>query len=244
MNPALEELLNNYKRLFYSIYNSLRRIGTERLVLGILSLATAYYVVTFSWYSILLHKIFYTQAFDAGIEDQAIWLFSRFMDPFITVRGLNSFGDHIRFYQMFLAPLFWIWNSINVLYIAQSLVLGLGSLLLFYYAKQRTKSQLLALSVSVAYLLYPALQNLNLDQFHTEVFAVLPMILTLIFLLQEKYPLFYLCLAISLVGKEEVALTAFFIGLFLVLFKRNIRHGIVVMGISLLWYLVCSKIRH
>jgi len=217
-----------------------KNIKSLPIILAVL--VTIYYIIIFSTYTILLHKIFYTQAFDAGIEDQAIWLFSQGMTPFITVRGMHSFADHIRFYQIFLAPLFWFWNDINVLFIIQALILGSGAIFLFLFAQERIKNHFLALSITFSYLLYPALQNLNLDQFHTEALIVLPMILTLIFLLQEKYFLFYIFLMLSLIGKEDVALTTLFIGLFLILFKRNWKHGLAVMTISLGWYLICSKI--
>lgn len=242
MNPELAALLDKYRQLFRSIISSLINIGAEKWISAVMIVATVYYIVVFCLYSVLLHAIFYTQAFDAGIFDQAIWLFSRLLTPFVTVRGLNSFGDHVSIYQIFLSPLFWLWDNINVLYIVQSLVLGLGSVFLFYFARERTQSSWLALIVSLAYLLYPALQNLNLDMFHPEALVLLPMLLALIFLVKEQYPLFYLFLIISLLGKEEVSLTGLFIGLYLWWFKKNRSHGWAVIGISVFWYLICSRL--
>jgi len=202
----------------------------------------ALYILVFSTYSVLLHEIFWTQAFDAGIEDQGIWLLSRFLVPFDTVRGLNIFGDSCNLYDLFLAPLFWIWNNINFLFIIQSFFLALGAIPLFVYAREKLGHNYLALSVAFSYLLYPALQNLNLDQFHPEALVVLPMVLTLFFLFKKEYKLFYVFLLISLIGKDEVALTGLFIGIFLLLFKREWRHGFITIVISLLWCIVCSKI--
>lgn len=139
--------------------------------LAVVVLATLYYIAVFSTYSILLQELFWTHAFDSGIDDQGIWLLSRFMNPFVTVRVLNILADSVTLYHLFVAPLFWLWNNINILYIVQSVLLALGAIPLFLYANERLKSDFLSLVIALSYLVYPALQNMNLDQYHSKVFA-------------------------------------------------------------------------
>ena len=47
---------------------------------------------------------FGTFGFDMGIYDQAIWLLSRFKDPFVTVRGLEYFGHHVNPITVLFVP--------------------------------------------------------------------------------------------------------------------------------------------
>ncbi|MBU0501886.1 MAG: DUF2079 domain-containing protein, partial [Candidatus Margulisbacteria bacterium] len=208
---------------------------------GIL-VAVSYYILVFSAYSILLQLIFYTQAFDSGIDDQGIWLLSRFLNPFVTVRGLNLFGDSVTLYHFIFAPFFWLWDNINILYIVQTVFLAIGAIPLFLYAREKLRSGFLAFSIGLGYLLYPAMQNLNLDQFHSEAVTVFFFIMTLYFLLKKNWGLFYVFFVISLLGKDEVALTGLFIGVYLLFFCREFKHGGVVMGLSFFWYLFCSRI--
>lgn len=229
-------------RLGTSLQVLFQRFDFKRFIFGIVVFLVFFYIVFFSAYSILLHEVFYTQAFDAGIEDQGAWLLSRFMEPLVTVRGLNIFGDSVTLYHFIAAFFLWFWDSINILFILQSVCIAAGAIPLFLYARERLKNDFLAVCVSFSFLLYPALQNLNLDQYHPESFAVFFMIMTIFFMLRKRYSLFYLFLALSLIAKDEVALTGVFIGLYLIIFQKQFRHGSVSLGMSLFWYLVCSRI--
>lgn len=235
-------VLRNYKQFFQTLIRLFRDFKFEKLAFSLVVFAVIYYIIVFSAYTILLQETFWTQAFDSGIDDQGLWLLSRFITPFVTVRGLNLFGDSVTFYHLFIAPFFWIWNNINILYIIQTVFIALGAIPLFLYAKERLGSSFLAVSVALSFLLYPALQNLNLDQYHSEAITVFFVILTVFFLLKKNFSLFYAFLIISLLGKDEVAVTAVFIGLFLIFFMKELKHGGIVMAISVLWYLLCSRV--
>lgn len=222
--------------------DSKKYFNLSTVALVLVTAATLYYILIFSLYSILLQETFFTQAFDAGIDDQGIWLLSRFLPPFVTVRGLNLFGDSMTLYHLFFAPFFWIWDNINILYIIQSLFLGLGAIPIFLYAKEKLKSNLLAIAISFSFLLYPALQNLNLDQFHSEAIAVFFMILTLYFMEKENYKLFWVFWPLTMIAKDEVALTGIFIGIYLIFFKNKKKQGGITAVLSLIWFLLCSRI--
>jgi hypothetical protein len=73
----------------------------------ILVAATAGYVILFSFWTLRNHYGFGTFGFDLGIFDQGMWLLSRFKEPFVTVRGLNLFGDHTSFILLPLVPFYW-----------------------------------------------------------------------------------------------------------------------------------------
>lgn len=241
MNEGLKQTLENYRRLGERIVGFFRGLTGEQIALGAVLAAVAYYVITFSIYTILLQEVFYTQAFDSGIDGQGIWLLSRFLNPFVTVRGMNLFADSVTLYHLFIAPFYWLWNSINVLYFVQAVFIALGAVPLFLLAKDRLKSPFLAAALAFSYLLYPALQNLNLDQYHSEAITVFFLLTAFYFLHKEKYPWYYLFLILTLFGKDEVAATGLFIGLYLLLFKRQRGPGWTTIGLSLGWYFLCSR---
>ncbi len=199
-----------------------------------------WYIFVLSFASIVAHLNFSTGTHDAGVYDKIIWSLSRFRAP-ISAGGDNLFAFHVSFYCIFLAPLFWLWPNIKILFIAQSVFLALGAIPLFLYAKERLGNSLVALAVGFSFLMYPALHNMNLDNFHPEVFTVFFLIVAIYFLLKERYRLFYPFLFLSALGKEDLGLYIIAIGLFLLLFKKNLRHGMIVIGFGLFWHLFCFK---
>jgi len=218
------------------------KLKQEKLVWWLLGLAMAYYAIVFSLISIFSQMNFSTSAYDVGLYDQGVWLMSRFMAPFTTIKGVMLFGDHTSFYSLFLAPFYWLWPTINILYIAQSVLLALAALPLFLYAKKRLGLSFVALGVAVAFLFSPALQNMNLENFHPETMTLFFLMLSLYFLLTKQYRRYYPLLFLTLLGKEDVGLTVFFIGVSLILFRRELKHGVVTLFIGIGWYLLASRL--
>ena len=71
---------------------------------------------------------FQQPGFDLGIFDQGVWLLSRFKAPFVSIMGLNLFGDHASYILLALVPLYWLWPAAQALLIAQTLALCLGAI--------------------------------------------------------------------------------------------------------------------
>ena len=72
-------------------------------VAALVAMMTAY-VVVFGRFTSIQHSNFGTFGFDMGIFDQGIWLLSRFREPFVTVRGLNYFGNHSNYTTLAFVP--------------------------------------------------------------------------------------------------------------------------------------------
>lgn len=243
---SLEDVLEKYKSLFDRIKQLFNITNLKsfipKLPFPILIFSLAYYIVIFSIYTILLHEVYYTQAFDAGIQDQGTWLISRFISPFITIRGIHYFGDSLRLLPILWAPFLWIWNSINILFILQAIFVAIGVVPLYLFAKKKLGSDWLALCVGLSFLLYPALQNMNLEQYHPEIFSLFFIILTAYFLFLDKPQYFYPCLILSLMGKDDVVFTAFFIGIYLLLIKKKKQQGFITLAIAIGWYIFNSRL--
>ena len=242
MNSALQELLRDYKRLFISIFNYFYRLVSPQMAFNFMLGAAAYYMLIFSAASIFSQANYSTGAYDVGLYDQGIWLLSRCMAPFTTIKGVILFGDHASFYSLLLVPFFWLVASINWLYLFQAILLALGAIPLFLYTRERLESSGLALAIGLSYLLYPALQNMNMENFHPESAAVFFVIMALYFMLRGNYRLFYPFVFLSVVGKEEIGVTFAFIGLYLIFYKKEMRHGLITLLIGMGWYLLASRV--
>ncbi len=244
-SPSLEQTIKKYKLIWQTILQACNRFlkskYAPKAVFATLIAAVIYYIFSFSYISILAQQTFSTSAYDVGLYDQGIWLLSRFQAPFTTIKGVNLFGDHASLYSLLLAPFFWLWPNINLLYIMQTILLALGAIPLFLYARQRLNSSFLALAVGLSFLLYPALQNMNLENFHPEVMALFFLTMTVYFMLQKNFRWFYPFLILSVLGKEDIGLTAAFIGLYLLIIKEK-EHGIRTIVIGLGWYFLSSRV--
>jgi len=239
----LSQLFENCWNVLEKIFNLFEKPRTnfEMLAFVLILLAAFYYTLVFSTYSILTHETFSTSAYDVGLFDQGIWQLSRFRAPFTTIKGVNLLGDHSFFYTIFLAPLYWVWANVNFLYVIQSLFLALGAIPLFLYARRKLENSFLALAVGISFLLYPALQNMNLENFHPETLATFFMIMSLYFLLLGNFHLFYPFIILSLLGKEDISITIAFIGLYLIA-QKNLKHGIITLLIGLSSYFTFSRL--
>ncbi len=67
---------------------------------------------------------FGTWSFDMGIYDQGFWLVSRGGQTFMTVRGLDFWGQHLNLIAYAFVPFYWLGAGPNFLFVAQAAVLG------------------------------------------------------------------------------------------------------------------------
>ena len=106
------------------------------------------------------HDRFGTFGFDLGIYDQAIWLLSRFKDPFVTIRGLHYFEHHVNLITVLFVPAYWLGAGPSFLYLVETVWMALGAVPLFLLARDRLRSGWLAVAVAGCFLLYPSLERI------------------------------------------------------------------------------------
>lgn len=227
------------------------------------------YTIIFSFYSILRHISFHTSTFDFGIFNQIFWNMVhngtqtntletaqttlhllRHGNEFISETlftprpavPINHLGVHFSLILYLLAPIYAIFQSPKTLLISQSFMLGLGALPLYLIAKKKTQSILFSQAICLTYLLYPTLPILSLYDFHEFSFAPVLILSTLYFLETNKYKYFWLFFALTLFIKEELALSGFFIGLYIALGKKERKLGVLVSLVSLIYFIVTIKI--
>jgi uncharacterized membrane protein len=200
----------------------------------VLGLACTIYVVALSRWSLWNHWGFMTYGFDLGIFDQGVWLLSRFREPFVTVRGLPLFGDHTSFILVFLAPLYWVFDSVAVLLIAQTAALASGAVAVFLIAREQLRSEAMGVVLATMYLLYPAVQWVNLENFHPDSFATPLALFALYFMTRERWRAFAVSVVLLLLVKEDVALLTVPLGIYVAVTRHRIV-GVTTAVVSAVW---------
>ena len=117
----------------------------------------------YSALSILRHRHFLSSAFDLGIFDQVIWLYSRFEAPYTTIRANrldeHILGDHFHPILMLLAPLYWITDRVEALLVAQAFLFAIAIFPIFFFTRKRLGSPA-AYMVSISYAIFWGVQRL------------------------------------------------------------------------------------
>lgn len=214
-------------------------VGAARRVLPHLPVALliAAYFARFALLSVQVQDGYGAPGYDMGIFDQGVWLLSRFHTPFVTVMGRNLFGDHTSFVLILAVPLYWIWPEAQTLLVLQSALIALAAVPIYVLARRRlvasgagvAATTVTATVLSGAYLLNPALQHGNLEQFHPECFLVL-LIAVAILAAVEWHPRLLAVVVIGcLLVKEDTALLVVPLGVW-VYFRRSRSWGVGIVA--------------
>jgi uncharacterized membrane protein len=216
----------------------LNRPLTWWLVVGVALL----YGVYFSIYTVQRHNAFLTSAYDLGNFDQAIWNTSQGRPfamsnlPDVTIR----FAHHVEPILLLIAPLYWIWSDVRLLLILQSVAIGLSAIPLYDYAKGRIGAGA-AVLVAVAYLMVPALQGVNLFDFHAVALAPLFLLPAWRYLNEQKNLPFAIAAILAAATKEEISLLIAMMGLYaLVIQRRHFGWFPFLLGVG--WFLFVLEV--
>ncbi|MBK7199000.1 DUF2079 domain-containing protein [Candidatus Amarolinea dominans] len=197
------------------------RLSRDQVRAAVLALFVLY-VVGFSLLSIRPHQALRTHMADLGQMDLAIWNTSqgRFVqeikDDFVSTR----LTDHVEPIFLPISLVFYLWNDARALLILQTLALGSGALVIFALARAMLRSSSAGLAtwaplvLALAYLLFPALQAANLAEFHAIPLAVTPILLAFWCNERRHWWGFVLACLVLMSVKEEAALLAFMLGLY------------------------------
>jgi uncharacterized membrane protein len=221
-------------RLSAGVSRALRR---PQAVLVLMILA---YVVVFGRLTWMQQSNYGTFGFDMGIFDQGIWLLSRFQNPFVTVRGLSLWANHVNPNVLLLVPIYWLGGGPHALYLVQTIALALGAWPVWLLARDKLEEPWSALVVAGAYLLFPSLQWTNWWHFHPEALAVTPMLFAWWFAKNRRWWRYALCVALVVACKEDAALVIVALGL-LVAFRFNREVGLFTASIALFWLVIAVE---
>ncbi len=202
----------------------------DRLCLSLLGLAIGAYIATFCVTTFRLYGRYAMLDFDFGIFDQACWLISRGLPPFITVRGTHLLADHFSIILYLLAPFYWIWNDARVLLVAQTIALSVGAVPVYGIVRLRLLPASIALFFAVVYLFYPPMQWSNVDEFHPDTFATPLLLGAFYFLLRKNWKGYFLLLTLAALTKETAGIAVIGVGIFALTENRRIGMLTITLG--------------
>lgn len=162
-----------------------------------------------------------------GIYDQGIWLYSHFHYPFSTIKERFLLGDHLTITLPLLSFLYYIWDNVKILLIAQAFFITFSAIPIYLVARVRKLSPLTSLIFAVIYSLFFGIQYGVYFDAHPIVFAAAILAWLIYFYESKHVKLFFLSLILLLLTQENAGIGLACIG-FVYLFKKgNRRDGLL-----------------
>ena len=124
--------------------------------LAIVCLATSVYIIYWSWVSVYRLYTFQSGVFDLGLIAQEFLLV--YHQPFFTISTLSGFLN--RDVAYIFSPLTFF-NSYQLILVTQTIFLGVPAILIYLIASTVLKNKVMAVVLSLSYLMYPNLQFLR-----------------------------------------------------------------------------------
>ncbi|CAN5182279.1 DUF2079 domain-containing protein [soil metagenome] len=186
------------------------------------------------------HWHFESNGYDLGIFDQALWKYSRFLSPEITVHGKHILGEHFHPILILFAPVYWVLPRAEVLLVLQALMLSLATLPVFFFAKKRL-GMWPALIMAATYMIFWGIQLTALYDFH-EVSLAVPLIAWAIYAVDlKKWRQYWIAFVLLLLCKENMSLLAIGLGVYLI-FQKEYRHAWVSLLAGVSWFFLTIKL--
>jgi uncharacterized membrane protein len=193
--------------------------------------AIAAFAAGFSALSVLRQEAFNSGRFDLGNMVQVVWSTAH-GDPFrmTDLQGdqISRLGAHTDFMLAAFAPLWWLWPDPSLLLVAQAAVVALGALPVFWLARKHLGSPRAALGFALAYLLYPPVQWLVLDDFHAVALACPLLLFGFWYLDEDRLGAFAVVTSLAMLTKEEIGFAVAGLGIWYALAGGRLRAGLAI----------------
>lgn len=207
----------------------------------------ALYITYFTTASFLKHDNFFTGRFDLGNMDQVVWntLNGR------TFQFTDSVGDgvvsrlafHSDFILVLLTPLYFFWEDPKMLLLVQTLILSLGGIFVYLISKEVIKNKSVSLIFAFSYFINPAVNWVNLYDFHPVALATTFLLAAFYFLIKKRYAPMVLFLILAGLCKEQVWFINFLVGIYVMYKSKNrLIGGSISLVSGLIFYILIWKL--
>ena len=159
-----------------------------------------------SYLQIDLHNGLGTFAYDVGLYDQGLWLLSEGRAPFVTLMGRNLFGDHASLILLLFVPLYWLVPGTPTLLVVQAIVVAAGAFPLYLLSRRILGNSALAAGMAMTWLLNPAVNGTNMENFHPDSLYALFVPLGIWAAWERRWRAYAVAIFLCLLVKEDAAL--------------------------------------
>jgi len=214
-------------------------LNSNKIIIGII----VGFSILYSLISLLSHYNLHTNAWDLGIFNKSLYQYAHLELGPNNIRELpNLLGDHFEFLMVLLAPLYYIFGSYTLL-IVQIAAIIIGALGIYRLIQYKTKSNVLSILALIFILsFFGTIQAIAFD-YHNDALGFAVLSWMLLSIERKKINKYYLFLLLFLLTKETMAIVAIFVGLSMLIFdKKDGKHGLLTIFISIIYYLAATKI--
>jgi uncharacterized membrane protein len=192
----------------------------------------------FGTLSVLRHRAFESGRFDLGNMVQAVWSTAHGEPLEVTnLQGeqVSRLASHVDPLLAAFAPLWLIWPSPSMLLVVQAVAVAVGAVPVFWLARKHLESELAGAAFAVAYLLYPPVQWLPLDDFHAVALACPLLLFAVWYLDEDRLGAFAAFAVAAVLAKEEIGLVVAAMGLWYALTRRRLWTGAAIAALGTAW---------
>jgi uncharacterized membrane protein len=191
--------------------------------------------------AVLRHRAFESGRFDLGNMVQAVWSTAEGRPLEVTnLQGeqVTRLASHVDPLLAAFAPLWLVWPSPSLLLVAQAVAVALGAVPVYWLARKHLRSEFAAVAFAFAYLLYPPVQWLTLDDFHAVALAC-PLLLFAFWYLDEDRLAAFAAFAVpAVLAKEEIGFVVAAMGVWYAISRRRLRTGAAIAALGTAWSVV------
>ncbi len=167
-----------------------------------LAIATTIIFIVFWGCSATRHALLQSNAYDLGLFDQWIWLASKGLPPYSSMEGVHLLADHGAWTLYIAAIAYKFYPSIQWLFASQAGGLALTAIPLWHIGKIEGLSNKLCWLVCGIWWLQPVVFNVNLFDFHPEVWTM-PALAGSYWANRTNKPLIWFSLLLLLLGSRD-----------------------------------------
>ena len=186
------------------------------------------------------HILFQSNVYDLGIFDQWFWLLSKGYPPISSTTKVHVLSDHGAWVIYIFSFLYKLSANINWLFFTQALSLSFTALPIWLIAKKNNLNQSMCWFVCGLWWLQPVVFNVNLFDFHPEVWAM-PALAGCYLAAKKNNIVLWLILALFVIGcRDGLILVTAGIGIESVI-RKKWKLAITAIGVSVGWFIFISR---
>jgi len=197
------------------------------------------YFIIFSVIAVNRYWQYQTFYIDFGIYDDAIWKVAHFKAPIVDKgpNGRLNLGDHFTPGMYLLAPIYWVTDRQEVMFVVQVLAVCVAAWIAYLLIRSRTKNRFIQTALIVSFLGFVGMQNALIVEMHEITFAVLPLMLVIWSIERRKWKQYFFFLFLLLSFKENLAGIVIGLGLYLLIRfrKQYLPQAVASIIIGLVW---------
>tara|TARA_Y100001968_G_C19450284_1_gene768044 strand:- start:329 stop:1738 length:1410 start_codon:yes stop_codon:yes gene_type:complete len=206
-----------------------------RLILSSILISLLFFSFSYS-----RHLLFQSN-YDLLLFDQWIWLISQGLEPISSITSWHVISDHAAWMLYIFAPLYKIVSTVNWLFITQAISLSFTGIPLWLLAKNNNLSTRNCWFICLVWWLQPVVFNVNIADFHPEVWAMPILAMSYLFARKNQFSLWFLSLILILGCRDGLLIIVF--GIFIEnLIRKRWKYALASFILSCGWFFLIKYI--